>query len=71
MPNELLKHLSPAAESKLLELLNMSWTRAEVPASWRVAHIVTIPKRNKPTSETGSYRPILLLLLLLSLPPVV
>ena len=43
----------------------MEWSRGhfllEVPASWRSAQIVAIPKKEKPPSELSSYRPISLL----------
>ena len=59
--NDLLKQLSPLGKRHLLELLNRSWAATEVPASWRTAEIVAIPKKGKPPSELSSYRPISLL----------
>ena len=59
--NDLLKQLSPLGKHHLLELLNRSWSANEVPASWRTAEIVPIPKKGKPPSELSSYRPISLL----------
>ena len=59
--NDMLHQLSSAAERQLLEVLNWSWRTGEVPASWRAAEIVAIPKKGKPPTETGSYRPISLL----------
>ncbi|XP_043204749.1 uncharacterized protein LOC122371992 [Amphibalanus amphitrite] len=44
-----------------LDLLNRTWSAADVPASWKVAEIVAIPKKGKPPSELSSYRPISLL----------
>ena len=61
IPNDLLKQLSRTAELHLLNLINKSWTDAYTPAAWRTAEIVAIPKKGKPPSETGSYRPISLL----------
>lgn len=61
VPNELLKQLSATGKSLLLTLINKSWTTAEVPANWRTAEIVAIPKKGKPPSELSSYRPISLL----------
>ena len=59
--NDMLHQLSPSAERHLLTVLNWSWRAGEVPASWRAAEIVAIPKKGKPPTETGSYRPISLL----------
>ena len=59
--NDMLHQLSPSAERHLLAVLNWSWRAGEVPASWRAAEIVAIPKKGKPPTETGSYRPISLL----------
>ena len=61
MTNDMLHQLSPSAERHLLTVLNWSWRAGEVPASWRAAEIVAIPKKGKPSTETGSYRPISLL----------
>ena len=61
VPNELLQQLSTRGKSLLLALVNKSWTAAEVPASWRNAEIIAIPKKGKPPSELSSYRPISLL----------
>ena len=59
--NDMLHQLSPLAERHLLELLNWSWRSGVVPPAWRAAEIVAIPKKGKPPTETGSYRPISLL----------
>ena len=65
VPNELLQQLSTRGKSLLLALVMswtvQSWTAAEVPASWRNAEIIAIPKKGKPPSELSSYRPISLL----------
>ena len=58
MPNELLQQLSRRGKALLLELVNKSWTAAEVPGSWRTAEIVAIPRKGKPPSELSSYHPI-------------
>ena len=59
--NDILKQLSLPGKRHLLDLLNRSWTIAEVPASWRTAEIVAILKKGKPPSELSSYRHISLL----------
>ena len=59
--NEMLVHLSDLAREKLLELINMTWTRGELPTAWKRAVIVPIHKKGKPRGKIGSYRPISLL----------
>ena len=59
--NDMLHQLSPNAERELLTVINRSWREGEVPSAWKTAEIVAIPKKGKPLTETGSYRPISLL----------
>ena len=59
--NEMLRQLSRKAEDLLLLLINKSWVTAEIPAAWRKAVIVAIPKKGTALSVPGSYRPISLL----------
>ena len=59
--NELLKQLSAVGKEHLPALINKSWLTNEVPATWRSAEIVAIPKKGKPPAELSSYRPISLL----------
>ncbi len=54
---EFLKNLGNNALSVLLELYNYSWNSG-VPAIWRKAIIVPIHKKNKPSDDLNSYRPI-------------
>ncbi|GFW42533.1 uncharacterized protein TNCV_4257271 [Trichonephila clavipes] len=54
---ELLKHLGCNALSVLLTLYNHSW-KYGVPAIWKKAIVVPIPKKNKPLDDLNSYRPI-------------
>ena len=61
VPNELLTHLPVAAQETLLLLFNKSWETGAVPAIWRKAEIVAIPKKGKPLDVPESYRPISLL----------
>ena len=49
------------AFEKLLELVNLTWLRGDLPASWRKAEIVPILKKGKPKDQIGSFRPISLL----------
>ena len=55
---EHLQHLGPIARARLLDLINRSWLRAEVPTAWRRARIIPILKSGKDPKLTGSYRPI-------------
>ena len=61
VPNDLLKQLSETGKRLLLKLINRSWLHNDVPATWRTAEIVAIPKKGKPPAEPSSYRPISLL----------
>ncbi|GFW55957.1 RNA-directed DNA polymerase from mobile element jockey [Trichonephila clavipes] len=54
---EFLKHLGCNALSVLLTLYNHSW-KYGVPAIWKNAIVVPIPKKNKPLDDLNSYRPI-------------
>ncbi|GFY21721.1 probable RNA-directed DNA polymerase from transposon BS [Trichonephila clavipes] len=52
---EFLKHLGCNALSVLLTLYNHSW-KYGVPAIWKKAIVVPIPKKNKPLDDLNSYR---------------
>ncbi|GFT48728.1 probable RNA-directed DNA polymerase from transposon BS [Trichonephila clavipes] len=54
---EFLKYLGCNALSVLLTLYNHSW-KYGVPAIWKKAIVVPIPKKNKPLDDLNSYRPI-------------
>ncbi|GFW09549.1 probable RNA-directed DNA polymerase from transposon X-element [Trichonephila clavipes] len=54
---EFLKHLGCNALSVLLTLYNHSW-KYGVPAIWKKAIVVPVPKKNKPLDDLNSYRPI-------------
>ena len=53
-----LKRIGETAKSTLLRLFNLSWDKSFVPANWRKARIIPIPKAGKPTSQVTSYRGI-------------
>ena len=55
---EHIRHLGPIAKAALLDLINRSWVRSEIPTSWRRAKIIPILKSGKDPQSTGSYRPI-------------
>ena len=61
IPNELLRQLSSTGKDHLLSVINKSWTTADVPASWRIAKIIAVPKKGKPPSQLSCHRPISLL----------
>jgi hypothetical protein len=54
---EFLKHLGPVAFATLLKLFNQVW-KTSIPAMWRKAIIIPLPKAKKPASELSSYQPI-------------
>ena len=58
---EHLQHLGPIAKASLLDLINHSWLRAEVPTAWRRARIIPILKsgrtRNSPAATAPSLSP--------------
>ena len=56
--NEMLKHMSPKAKSKLIGLYNNSWKEGIVPQKWREAGMVPVYKKGKKRSKTTSYRHI-------------
>jgi len=58
---ELLRRLPPAGLIALRALLNRSWREGRVPSAWKSAVIVPIPKKGKPKTSIGSYRPVSLL----------
>ena len=56
-----LRHLGPLAIQYLTSIFNLSIAHANIPAIWRQAIIISIPKPGKPPSQGSSYRPISLL----------
>ena len=56
-----LRHLGPVGIEYLTALYNLSASCADLPAIWRKAIIIPIPKAGKPASLSTSYRPISLL----------
>ena len=59
--NLFLKNLPDHTITELLGLINRSWRRSEVPASWRHSLVIPILKNGKPASEPNSYRPVSLI----------
>ena len=58
IPNDMLKHLGPAAKKKLLSIYNTSWQKGIIPKSWKKATMIPILKPGKPPNKADSYRPI-------------
>jgi len=56
--NEMLLHMGPVAEDKLLHLYNTSWKTGKVPQIWREAVMIPIHKPGKDKAKAQSYRPI-------------
>ena len=59
--NEMLLHLGPKANSKLLQIYNNSWKTGHIPQSWREATMIPVHKKGKNKKDVNSYRPISLL----------
>ena len=59
--NEMLLHLGPKANSKLLQIYNNSWKSGNIPQSWREATMIPVLKKGKHKNKATSYRPISLL----------
>ena len=57
---EHLQHLGPRGREALLYLINKTWMDGAVPADWRRAVIIPIPKAGKDAKVASSYRPIAL-----------
>ena len=53
-----LRNLDERHLPALLETLNKVWRTAELPAVWKVSHVIPIPKPGKPHAALSSYRPI-------------
>ena len=56
-----LRHLGPLGLQYLCRLFNLSYRHAEIPAIWKQAIIIPLPKPGKPKNQSASYRPISLL----------
>ena len=56
-----LRHLGPLGLQYLCRLYNLSYKHAEIPAIWKHAIIISLPKPGKPINQGTSYRPISLL----------
>ena len=53
-----LRHLGPLGLQYLCRLFNLSYRHAEIPAIWKQAILIPLPKPSKPKNQGASYRPI-------------
>ncbi|CAL4186113.1 unnamed protein product, partial [Meganyctiphanes norvegica] len=67
IPYELYKHLPDTEKQKLVNFFNFLWSNHIFPDQWRNAHVIPIPKPNKPPTNINSYRPISLTITLCKL----
>ena len=58
---ERLKHLGACSRAVLLKIFNHSWIKGVVPAVWKEAIVIPVPKKGKDKKNPRSYRPISLL----------
>ena len=58
---EMLKHLGACSRAVLLKIFNHNWIKGVVPAVWKEAIIIRVPKKGKDKKNPRSYRPISLL----------
>ena len=56
--NEMLTNLGPKGKNVILQLINRTWDKSEIPKTWRNATIIPILKKGKPAEDVKSYRPI-------------
>lgn len=54
----MIKHLGNRGIRYLSSLINLSLKQSTIPDIWKTARIILLPKPNKPTNKSGSYRPI-------------
>ena len=57
----MLKHLGACSRAVLLKIFNHSWMKWVVPAVWKEAIVIPVPKKGKDKKNPRSYRPISLL----------
>ena len=57
---QFLKHLPSSCLNILLDIFNSIWTSGTVPASWKEATVIPIPKPGKDNTDPNNYRPIAL-----------
>ena len=58
---EMLKHLGACSRAVLLNIFSHSWIKGVVPAVWKEAIVIPVPKKGKDKKNPRSYCPISLL----------
>ena len=56
--NEMLTHLGDIGKKVILNIINKSWLKGEVPKAWKLATVKPLLKKGKSAEEVASYRPI-------------
>ena len=54
----MMRELPPSYKASLLYIYRQCWDQGRIPAVWKEATVRPIPKKGKPRSSLGSYRPI-------------
>ena len=57
-PNKVLKSLGPHGKCFILNLLNRSFLKNEIPKEWKTAKIIMIKKKPNDPNNINNYRPI-------------
>ena len=55
---KMLKHLGACSRAVLLKIFYHSWMKGVVPAVWKEAIVIPVPKKGKDKKNPRSYRPI-------------
>ena len=55
---KMIKNLPESGKDKILELINDSWDKGQLPTNWKKAIIIPVLKKGKPEDQPNSYRPI-------------
>ena len=58
IPYDLYRLLPSIEKEKLVKFFNYIWSNQSFPTQWSNAHVIPIPKPNKPPTDPSSYRPI-------------
>ena len=56
-----LKQLGPKGIQYLTDIFNISLNKSTIPSIWKTSLIIPLLKPNKPSEDSGSYRPVSLL----------
>ena len=59
--NSFLKNLPDTKMNELLELINLTWEKSEIPSQWKKSLIIPILKDGKEPDLPDSYRPVALI----------